>query len=99
MSERQAHILAWALVPAFQVANAVAFPLVFGLLGPFVGVVPSSSILLAAWWLGVRGALATAAFMVVSNTLLYAAVGMDPNVAFRGAAVSAAFFFAIGLVI
>ena len=99
MSERQTHILAWALVPAFQVAHAVAFPLVFGLLGPFVGVVPSASILLAAWWLGVRGALATAAFMVVSNTLLYAAVGMDPNVAFRGAAVSAAFFFAIGLVI
>ena len=99
MTERQAHFLPWALVPVFQVAHAVAFPLGFGLVGPFVGVVPTSSIMLAAWWLGVRGALVTAAFMVASNTLLYAAVGMDPGVAFRSTAVSAAFFLMIGLVI
>ena len=99
MTERKGHLLAWALVPAFQVAHAVAFPFVFGLLGPFVGVVPTSSIMLAAWWLGVRGALVTAAFMVVSNTLLYVAGGMDPDVAFQATAVSGAFFLAIGVVI
>ena len=99
MTERKVHLLAWALVPAFQVAQALAFPFVFGLLGPFVGVVPTSSIMLAAWFLGLRGALVTAAFMVVSNTLLYAAVGMDPNVAFRGTVFSAAFFLAIGVII
>ena len=77
----------------------MAFPAVFGLLGPFVGVVPTSLVMLAAWWLGVRGALVTAAFMIMSNTLLYVAVGMDADVAFRATAVSAAFFLMIGLVI
>src|SRR4026209_2781816 len=99
MTERKGHLLAWPLVPAFQVAHAVAFPFVFGLVGPFVGVVPTSSIMLAAWWLGVRGALVTAAFMVVSNTLLYVAGGMDSDLAFRATVFSAAFFLAIGVII
>src|SRR6185295_2841562 len=99
MTERKGRLLAWALVPAFQLAHAVAFPFVFGVLGPFVGVVPTSLIMLAAWWLGVRGALLVTAFMVVSNTILYVAVGIDVDVAFRATAVSAAFFLTIGFVI
>jgi len=99
MTERKAHLLAWALVPVFQVAHAVAFPFVFGLVGPVIGVVPTSLIMLAAWWQGVRCALVTTAVMVLSNTLLYTAAGMDVAVAFRATAVSAAFFLAVGFVI
>src|SRR5678816_1353946 len=99
MTERKTRLLAWVLVPAFQVAHAVAFPLVFGLIGPMVGVLPTSSIMLAAWWLGVRGALVTTAFVVLSNTLLYAAVGVDIDTAFRATVLSAAFFLMMGLVI
>jgi diguanylate cyclase (GGDEF)-like protein len=99
MTERKGHPSVWALVLTFQVAHALAFQWVFGLLGPFVGVVPTSLIMLAAWWAGIRGALATTAFMVMANTLLYVAVGTEVEVAFRATALSAAFFLAIGLVI
>lgn len=99
MTKRKTHLLAWALVPAFQVAHAVAFPFVFGLVGPVIGVVPTSLIMLAAWWQGIRFALVTTAVMVLSNTLLYTAAGMDVAVAFQGTAVSAAFFLAVGFVI
>jgi diguanylate cyclase (GGDEF)-like protein len=99
MTERRGHRFEWALVAAYQVAHALAFPWVFGLLGPFVGVVPTSMVMLAAWWLGMRGAAVTAAFMLVANTLLYVAVGTELDVALRATAFSAALFLAIGVVI
>ncbi len=99
MIENRRHPIIWAVVPAFQVAHALVYPFVFALLGPFVGVIPTASIMLAAWLWGMRAAALAAVFTAVANTLLYVAVGTEFDVAFRASLLAAAFFLAVGLVI
>ncbi len=99
MIENKRHPIIWAVVPGLQVALAVVFPSLFALLGPFVGVIPSASIVLAAWLWGMRAAALAAVLTAVANTLLYVAAGTAPEVALRASFLAAAFFLAIGLVI
>ncbi|MGH2492643.1 MAG: EAL domain-containing protein [Candidatus Limnocylindria bacterium] len=87
------------MVPAIQVAYALAFPFAYGLLGPSIGVFPASSIMLAAWLLGLRVAALVAVFTVIVSTLLYIAVGIEPGSALRSSSLGAAVFLAIGFVI
>ena len=99
MTRRKQFLTAWAAVCAFQVAHALVFPFAFDLLGPFVGVIPTSAILLAAWRMGIRVAVLAAMFAVGANTLLYVAVGTEPWVAIRASLLAAAFFLAVGWVV
>lgn len=98
MTDRRAHPLVQALVPIVSV-YALVTPLAFGLLGPAPGIIPASSILIAAWLRGRRAAMLAAAFAVVVNTLLYVSAGDDLDVAIRASALSAGFFLAIGMLI
>jgi diguanylate cyclase (GGDEF)-like protein len=99
MIETKKHPILWAVVPAIQVAYALVFPFAYGLLGPAVAVVPGSSIMLAAWLLGVRAAALTAVLAVATTTLPYVARGTDFVVAFQSSLLAAAFFLVVGFVI
>lgn len=99
MIETKKHAIAWAVVPAIQVAYALVFPFAYGLLGPAIAIVPASSIMLAAWLLGVRAAVLAAVLAVATTTLPYAERGTDLVVAFRSSLLAAAFFLAVGFVI
>jgi diguanylate cyclase (GGDEF)-like protein len=98
VTERKTHPLIRALVPAVSV-YALVIPLAFGLLGPAIGIIPASSILVAAWLRGRRAALVAAAFVVVVSTLLYLLAGEALAVAIRQSALAAGFFLSIGMLI
>jgi diguanylate cyclase (GGDEF)-like protein len=89
----------WAVVPAIQAVYALIFPLAFALLGPVVGIIPTSSILLAAWLFGMRAAVLAAFGAMVANTLLYNTAGTELGSAFRAGLIASAFFLAVGFVI
>src|SRR5687767_13690986 len=93
------HNMLWAVAPAIQVAYALVFSLAYGLLGPAIAIVPASSIMLAAWLVGMRAAAVAALLAVVATTLPYVARGIDPGVALRSAVLAAAFFLVVGFVI
>ncbi len=96
---KEKHPIVWALVPAIQLAYALVFTSAYGLLGPSIGIVPTSSIMLAAWLLGLRTAALTAVFTVFASTLLYASVGIELGGAFRSSLMAAAFFLGVGVII
>jgi diguanylate cyclase (GGDEF)-like protein len=98
MHSRRPHPLIRVLVPAVSV-YALVIPLAFGLLGPAIGIVPASLILIAAWLRGRRAALLAAALVVVVSTLLYVSVGDAPELAVRQSALAAGFFLGIGMLI
>ena len=98
MTSRASHLLIRFLVPAVSV-YALVIPLVFGLLGPAIGIIPASLILIAAWLRGRGAALLTAPFVVVASTLLNLSAGDAPDVAIRQSALAAGFFLAIGMLI
>jgi len=89
----------WTVVPAIPVAYALVFPFAYGLLGGAIGIVPTTSILLAAWLLGMRAAVLAALLTVFTNTLLYVSVGIELGTAFRSSVMAAAFFVGVGLII
>jgi diguanylate cyclase (GGDEF)-like protein len=97
--ETKRHNILWAVAPAIQVAYALVFSLAYGLLGPAIAIVPASSIMLAAWLVGMRAAAVAALLAVVTTTLPYVARGIDPGVALRSAVLAAAFFLVVGFVI
>jgi len=99
MIQAKRHPIVWAVVPALQLAYALTFPFAYGLLGAAIGIVPSSSIMLAAWLLGMRAAALTAVVTVFASTFLYGSVGIDLSLAFRSSFMAAAFFLAVGFVI
>lgn len=99
MIERSPRRKLWAVVAAIEVAQALLYPVLFGLLGAVVGVIPALAIVPLAWLLGTRAAAIVAAVIVVGNTLLYVAVGTEFAVALRASVLAAAFFLAIGVVI
>lgn len=93
------HPTVWVLFPAFELAHVLAYPSMFALVGPVVGLVPTASILIVAALLGMRAAGVAAVLLVLANTLLYVATGMEFTVAFGSSLVAAAFCLAIGVVI
>jgi diguanylate cyclase (GGDEF)-like protein len=99
MSETKRHLIVWAVVPAVHLAFAVAFPFAFGLLGPTIGIVPPATVMLAAWLFGIRAAALAAVLALITNTLLYAAVGIEMGPALRSSMLAIAFFLALGLVL
>ncbi|HEY6203258.1 MAG TPA: EAL domain-containing protein [Candidatus Limnocylindria bacterium] len=98
MTERRTHPLIQALAPVVSV-YALVVPLAFGLLGPAIGIIPASSILIAAWLRGKRAALLAAAVVMVLSTLLYVSDGESLGLAIRQSALAAGFFLAIGMLI
>ena len=98
MVERKAHPLIRALVPVISV-YALVIPLAFGFLGPAVGILPASSVLIAAWLLGKRAALIAAVLAVVVSTAAYVAAGDPLDLAIRASAIASSFFLAIGMLI
>ena len=98
MVERNAHPLIRALVPVISV-YALVVPLAFGFLGPAVGILPASSVLIAAWLLGRRAALIAAVLAVIASTAAYVAAGDALEVALRASAIASGFFLAIGMLI
>src|SRR5712692_7737580 len=99
MVETKRHLILWAVVPAAQAAYVLLFPFAFGSLGHVVGIIPSSSIMLAAWLLGMRAALLAAVVAVVANAFLFVSTGDELEVALPGAAVAAGLFLVIGFVV
>jgi len=99
MIETKKHPIFWAVVPAIQVAYVLVFSFAYPLVGGAIGIVPTSSIVLAAWLLGVRAAVLAALFTVFASTLLYASAGVELGAAFRSSFMAAAFFLAVGFVI
>jgi diguanylate cyclase (GGDEF)-like protein len=91
--------IVWVLLPAVELAHVLAYPFMFALVGPVVGLVPTASILLVAALLGMRAAGVAAVLLVLANTLLYLATGMELTVAFGASIVAAAFCLGIGVVI
>src|SRR5687767_8390929 len=71
----------------------------FALVGPVVGLVPTASILIVAALLGMRAAGVAAVLLVLANTLLYLATGMEFTVAFGASIVAAAFCLGMGVII
>jgi diguanylate cyclase (GGDEF)-like protein len=98
MIERRQHPIVRAIIPAVSV-YALVIPLAFALLGPPIGIIPTASILIAAWLLGMRAALITAALAVIANTLLNVSSGDELDVAIRASSLAAGFFLAIGMLI
>ncbi|MDP9252855.1 MAG: hypothetical protein M3O80_07600, partial [Chloroflexota bacterium] len=82
MIERKPHPITRALVPVVSV-YALVIPLAFALLGPPIGLIPASSILIAAWLFGMRPALLTAVLAFAANMLLHASAGDELDVAIR----------------
>jgi diguanylate cyclase (GGDEF)-like protein len=99
MIETKRRPIVWAVVPAVQAVYALVFPFAFGLLGPVVGIIPTSSILLAAWLFGMRAAVLAAVGATVANTLLYNAAGTEVGAAFRAGLLASAFFLTVSFVI
>jgi diguanylate cyclase (GGDEF)-like protein len=97
--ERNRHLILWAVVPAIQAAYALIFPFAFGLMGHVIGVFPTSSIMLAAWLLGMRAATLAAACATAVNTLLFIMAGDEPEVALRTSILVAGFFLLVGFVV
>jgi len=99
MVKPRKNIILWIVVPAIAVAYAVVFSFAYGLLGGAIGIVPTTSIILAAWRLGMRAALLAALLVLFANTLLYVSVAVDLGTAFRSSFMAAAFFLGVGLII
>src|SRR5688572_18301798 len=91
--------MVWVLLPAVELAHVLAYPFMFALVGPVVGLVPTASILLVAALLGMRAAGVAAVLLVLANTFLYLATGMELAVAFGSSIVAAAFCLGIGVII
>jgi diguanylate cyclase (GGDEF)-like protein len=98
MIERRPSLVIRALIPVVSV-YALVIPLALGLLGPPIGVIASSSIMIAAWLLGTRAAFLAAAIAVLANALFHLWIGYEPDVAIGTSALSAGFFLAIGMLI
>ena len=98
MIETRPHPIVRALVPVVSV-YALVLPLAFGLLGPAVGIIPSASILIAAWLAGRRAALLAAVCAVVVSTLLYVSAGDALGVAISASSLASGFFLAVGMLI
>ncbi|MEX2045647.1 MAG: EAL domain-containing protein [Chloroflexota bacterium] len=99
MIEARPHPIVWLLLPGVELAHVLAYPYLFALVGPVVGLVPTASILLVAALLGMRAAGVAAALLALANTLLYQAIGLELTVAFGASIVAAAFCLGIGLII
>jgi diguanylate cyclase (GGDEF)-like protein len=69
------HPFLWLAAPAAEVAYIVAYPFLSIALGRVAGVIPDVAIVGAAWFLGMRAAVAAAAVAVVANALLYVGQG------------------------
>ena len=98
MIERRPPLLIRALISIVSV-YALVIPLALGSLGPPIGVIASSSVMIAAWLFGPRAALLAAAIAVVANTLIHLSTGYERDVAISASALSAGFFLAIGMLI
>jgi diguanylate cyclase (GGDEF)-like protein len=96
---RRKNAILWTVVSAIPVAYALLFSLAYAWVGGAIGVVSTSSILLAAWLLGMRAALLAALLAASANTLLYVSVGIELGAAFRSSFMAAAFFLGVGLII
>lgn len=99
MIETRQHPIAWVLLPAVELAHVLAYPFMFALVGPVVGLVPTASILVVAALWGMRAAAVAAVLLVLANTFLYLATGMELTVAFGSSIVAAAFCLGIGVII
>jgi len=90
------HPIVWAVAPALQLPYAIVFPFAYRLVDDAAGIVPASTVMLAAWLLGMRAAALTAVFSVVTNTVLYISAGLQADEAFRFACLYAAVFLVFG---
>jgi diguanylate cyclase (GGDEF)-like protein len=83
------HPFLWLAAPAAEIAYIVAFPFLSLALGRVAGVIPDVAIVGAAWFLGMRAAVAAAAVAVIANALLYTAQGDSlTRAALTGAAIA-----------
>jgi len=69
------HPFLWLAAPAGQLLYFAAYPALAPVLGRLTGAIPDVAIVGAAWFFGMRAALAATAFAVVANTQMYAAEG------------------------
>jgi diguanylate cyclase (GGDEF)-like protein len=98
MIERKPHPIVRALVPVVSV-YALVIPLAFALLGPPIGILPASSILIAAWLFGMRAAMLAAALAFTLSTVLQVFAGTDLDAAIGASALASGFFLVIGMLI
>jgi diguanylate cyclase (GGDEF)-like protein len=83
------HPFLWLAAPAAEIAYIVAFPFLSLALGRVAGVIPDVAIVGAAWFLGMRAAVAAAAVAVIANALLYTVQGDSlTRAALTGAAIA-----------
>jgi diguanylate cyclase (GGDEF)-like protein len=97
--ERKRQPIVWAVAPALQLAYALVFPFAYRWVDDVAGIVPASSVMVAAWLGGLRAAVLAAVFSVITNTLLYTSSGHTADEALRAACVPAAVFLAFAFVV
>jgi diguanylate cyclase (GGDEF)-like protein len=83
------HPFLWLAAPAGQLLYFAAYPALAPVLGRLTGAIPDVAIVGAAWFLGMRAAVAASLFALVANAQMYAAEGESPMAALvEGAAVA-----------
>src|ERR1700704_160589 len=93
------HPFLWLAAPAAQLAYFAAQPFLAVFLGRVTPAIPDVAIVGAAWFFGMRAAVAAAAFAIVANAQAYSAEGDEPTRAAIAGALIAGVSLAVAWVV